>query len=148
MATPAGATAGASTESEERTLRHQIVVVDLDQPQSPQLVKQLRKGEGQLMTDVEHVVNDLIEAGTLKMNAQPVVIVVREQTSFTVELVEGDRPVVVGVVNAFEALRERVDRHAVINNWVGRFAFRASLETSFAFGGGAGLFGSLAVTLV
>ena len=82
MATPAGATAGASTEFEERTLRHQIVVVDLDQPQSPQLVKQLRKGEGQLMTDVEHVVNDLIEAGTLKMNAQPVVIVVREQTSF------------------------------------------------------------------
>jgi hypothetical protein len=82
MATPAGATASASTESQDRILRHQIVVVDLDQPQSPQLVKQLCKGEGQLMTDVERIVNELIEAGTVKTNAQPVVIVVREQTSF------------------------------------------------------------------
>jgi hypothetical protein len=82
MATPEGATASGSTGSQERTLRHQIVVVDLDQPQSSHLVKQLRKGEGRLMTDVEGIINDLIEAGTLKMNAQPVVIVVREQSSF------------------------------------------------------------------
>jgi hypothetical protein len=56
----------------------QIVIVDLEEAQSADRVKQLRKGKGKLMTRVERIVSDLIEAGTVKGTAQPVVIVVRE----------------------------------------------------------------------
>jgi hypothetical protein len=77
------ATATGTTEtSQDRTLKHQIVVVDLNEAQSSQQVKQLRKGQGKLMSNVERIVNDLIEAGTVKSTAQPVVIVVREHMSF------------------------------------------------------------------
>ena len=55
-----------------------IVVVDLDEPQPARLVKRLRKGQGKLMTRVERIVADLVEAGTVRSTAQPVVIVVRE----------------------------------------------------------------------
>jgi hypothetical protein len=41
-----------------------------------------RTAAAKLMTRVERIVNDLIEAGTVKSTAQPVVIVVREHTSF------------------------------------------------------------------
>jgi hypothetical protein len=76
------ATATGAAEPHEKTSKHQIVVVDLDKAQSPQQVKQLGKGQGKLMIHVEHIVNDLIEAGTVKTTAQPVVIVVREHMSF------------------------------------------------------------------
>lgn len=72
------ATSTAERESKEQTSKSQIVVVDLDEPQSAQLVKRLRKGRGKLMTRVERIVGDLVEAGTVKSGAQPVVIVVRE----------------------------------------------------------------------
>jgi hypothetical protein len=55
-----------------------IVVVDLEEPQPSRLVKRLRKGQGKLMTRVERIVADLVEAGTVKSTAQAVVIVVRE----------------------------------------------------------------------
>ncbi|MCC6776903.1 MAG: hypothetical protein IT537_09750 [Hyphomicrobiales bacterium] len=55
-----------------------IVIVDLEDPQTSQRVKQLRKGKGKLLTKVERIVSDLVEAGTVKATAQPVVIVVRE----------------------------------------------------------------------
>jgi hypothetical protein len=58
-----------------------MIVVDLDEPQSSLQVKRLRKGQGRLMAHVERIVNDLIEAGTVKAGAQPVVIVVRETSS-------------------------------------------------------------------
>jgi hypothetical protein len=61
-----------------KPLSHPLVVVDLDEPQSSLHVKRLRKGQGKLMTHVERIINDLIEAGTVKGTAQPVVIVVRE----------------------------------------------------------------------
>jgi hypothetical protein len=77
------ATAGTSTSegSQERALKNQIVVVDIEQLQSSLQVKRLRKGHGKLMNHVERIVNDLIEAGTVKSTAQPVVIVVREYPS-------------------------------------------------------------------
>ena len=56
----------------------QIVVVDLGEPQSQEQVRRLSKGKGKLYKQVERVVDDLIEAGTVKSNAQTVVIVVRE----------------------------------------------------------------------
>jgi hypothetical protein len=41
-------------------------------------VSRLRKGRGKLLTKVERIVSDLVEAGTIKSTAQPVVLVVRE----------------------------------------------------------------------
>jgi hypothetical protein len=67
--------------SKGKSLAHPMVVVDLGEPQSSLQVTRLRKGQGKLMTHVEHIVNDLIEAGTVKSTAQPVVIVVRESSS-------------------------------------------------------------------
>jgi hypothetical protein len=58
--------------------KSQIVVVDLDEPQSPVSVKRLRKGKGKLFNHVERIVKDLVEDGTVKAGAQPIVIVVRE----------------------------------------------------------------------
>jgi hypothetical protein len=75
----------ATSTPEQRESREQdkagkshIVVVDLDEPQSPVAVKRLRKGKGKLFNHVERIVKDLVEDGTVKANAQPVVIVVRE----------------------------------------------------------------------
>jgi hypothetical protein len=82
MAMAPGTTESQDKTSQDKTLKHQIVVVDLNEAQSSQQVKQLRKGQGQLMTHVERIVNELIEAGTVKATAQPVVIVVREHMSF------------------------------------------------------------------
>ncbi len=64
-----------------KTLAHPMIVVDLAEPQPSLQVKRLRKGQGRLMTHVERIVNDLIDAGTVKATAQPVVIVVREYSS-------------------------------------------------------------------
>jgi hypothetical protein len=75
MATPATSTTEAR---ESRDSKSQIVVVDLDQPQSSVLVTRLRKGKGKLFDKVERVVKDLVADGTVKSGAQPVVIVVRE----------------------------------------------------------------------
>ena len=54
------------------------MVVDLDEPQSPVSVKRLRKGKGKLFNHVDRIVKDLVEDGTVKAGAQPIVIVVRE----------------------------------------------------------------------
>ena len=70
-------TSGAEPRHQEKS-GTSIVVVDLDEPQPSRLVKRLRKGQGKLMTRVERIVADLVEAGTVKSTAQPVVIVVRE----------------------------------------------------------------------
>jgi hypothetical protein len=73
-------TATSTTEQreQERTGKSSIVIVDLGEPQSPKLVRRLRKGRGKLLTHVERIIDDLVEAGTVKSTAQPVVIVVRE----------------------------------------------------------------------
>jgi hypothetical protein len=74
------ATATSTTESRERekVSKSQIVVVDLDETQPSRLVSRLRKGKGKLLTRVERIVSELVEAGTIKSPAQPVVLVVRE----------------------------------------------------------------------
>jgi hypothetical protein len=78
MATaPTGSTERESRE-QARAGTSQIVVVDLEEAQSSELIKRLRKGKGKLMNRVERIVNDLVANGTVKSNAQPVVIVVQE----------------------------------------------------------------------
>ena len=59
----------------------QIVVVDLGDAQSPLRVNSLRKGEGDLINHIDRIVGDLVQDGTLKSDAQTVVVVVREFTS-------------------------------------------------------------------
>ena len=55
-----------------------VVVVDLGTPQSSVAVKRLTKGKGALYTKVDKIMKDLVADGTVKADAQPVVIVVRE----------------------------------------------------------------------
>ena len=66
------------TREQDKAGKSHIVVVDLDEPQSPVAVKRLRKGKGKLFNHVERIVKDLVEDGTVKAGAQPIVIVVRE----------------------------------------------------------------------
>jgi hypothetical protein len=68
-------------ESREQASKSHMVVVDLGETQSSVAVKRLRKGRGKLFSHVEQIVKDLIEDGTVKASAQPVVIVVRESLS-------------------------------------------------------------------
>jgi hypothetical protein len=64
--------------SQDRASKASIVVVDLDEPQSSTRIKQLRKGKGKLYTHVQRIIRDLVDDGTVKASAQPIVIVVRE----------------------------------------------------------------------
>lgn len=57
----------------------QLLVVDFGKRQSPKQVKRLRKGRGKLVGRIDQIVADLVEAGTVKSGAQPIVIVVRER---------------------------------------------------------------------
>ena len=66
------------SREQDKASKSQIVVVDLDELQSPVAVKRLRKGKGKLFNHVERIVKDLVDDGTVKASSQPVVIVVRE----------------------------------------------------------------------
>jgi hypothetical protein len=78
MAAPApNATEQRDTREAEKAGKS-LVVVDLGEAQSNVEVKRLRRGKGKLFQHVERIVSDLVEAGTVKASAQPVVIVVRE----------------------------------------------------------------------
>ena len=55
-----------------------LVVVELARRRSPDQVRRLRKGRGKLVIDIEDTVEELVKSGTIKAEAQPVVIVVRE----------------------------------------------------------------------
>ena len=76
MAAPA-AEARAS-EKTSASSSSSMVIVELDEPQSSVAVKRLRKGKGTLYKNVEQIVKDLTDEGTIKSGAQPVVIIVQE----------------------------------------------------------------------
>jgi hypothetical protein len=81
--------ATAATEhGEQHTQREQeaagkspLVMVDLSRRQSPRQIKRLRKGRGVLMERIDEIVEELVESGTIKAGAQPVVILMREKVS-------------------------------------------------------------------
>lgn len=54
------------------------VVLDLGKRRR-KLVRQLRRGEGKLLDDINGAVEELRTAGTLSAAAQPVIVVVREK---------------------------------------------------------------------
>jgi hypothetical protein len=61
------------------------VVVDLGKKSRKQ-IRQLRKGEGKLLDEVQDVVARLKAAGTVDSKAQPLVIVVRQKRRRTTTL--------------------------------------------------------------
>jgi hypothetical protein len=71
-------TAAETRDHDKDKAKQQIVMVDLGRRQSPKQVRRLREGRGKLIEHIEEIVEDLVEAGTVKANAQPVVIIVRE----------------------------------------------------------------------
>ncbi len=69
------------TENRAETYtKPQLLVIDLDRRQTPKQVKRLRKGRGKLLGRIEKIIDELVEAGTVKSDAQPVVVVVREES--------------------------------------------------------------------
>src|SRR6516162_1098021 len=58
-----------------------LVVVELAKRRSAEQVRRLRKGRGKLASDIDEVVNELVESGTIKADTPPVVIVVRESSA-------------------------------------------------------------------
>lgn len=54
------------------------VVLDLGKRRRKQ-VKQLRRGEGKLLDDINGAVEELRTAGTLSATSQPVIVIVREK---------------------------------------------------------------------
>ena len=65
--------------SDRANKSHQLLVVDLGKRQSPKQVKRLRKGRGKLVGRIDQIIAELVDAGTVKAGAQPIVIVVRER---------------------------------------------------------------------
>jgi hypothetical protein len=72
------AAAAAEVRESDKTGKSSMVIVELDEPQSSVAVRRLRKGKGSLFKNVEQVVKDLTDEGTIKAGAQPVVIIVQE----------------------------------------------------------------------
>jgi len=87
MSMAAKGTTAAEHDSEPAHKEHeaagkpQLVLVDLARRQTPRQLKRLRKGRGTLVTRIDEIVEELVSSGTVKANAQPVVIVVREKVS-------------------------------------------------------------------
>jgi hypothetical protein len=85
MVTASSAPAAPASSSEHRESEKSAkshIIVDLGEAQPSTQIRRLRKGKGKLFHHVETIIDDLIEAGTVKSNAQPVVIIVRELPSF------------------------------------------------------------------
>jgi hypothetical protein len=78
MATQPTATEEREQRTPEKQSKSQLVVVELASRRSPEQVRRLRRGRGKLVTDIEDAVEELVKSGTIKADAPPVVIVVRE----------------------------------------------------------------------
>jgi hypothetical protein len=74
----AGSTEYGQSRGCEEAGSSKIVVVDLGEAQSEAQVSGLRVGQGKLINCIERIVDDLVDAGTLKSDAQTVVVVLRE----------------------------------------------------------------------
>ncbi len=73
------------TSASSLTTVHAPVVLDLGKRRRKQ-VKQLRRGEGKLLDDINGAVEELRTAGTLSAVSQPVIVVVREKRRKTKSL--------------------------------------------------------------
>jgi len=78
VATPATPNKEREPPEAGKASKSQLVVVELAKRRSSEQIRRLRKGRGKLVEDIDAAVEELVEAGTIKADAQPVVIVVRE----------------------------------------------------------------------
>ena len=78
MATTASTTEQKESRDPDKGTSSSMVIVELDEPQSAVSLHRLRKGKGKLFHHIETIMKDLVEDGTVKPTAQPVVIVVQE----------------------------------------------------------------------
>ena len=62
----------------KRRSNQPLVVVELNKARDHEQVRRLRKGRGKLVTDIDEVLDELVESGTINDDAHPVIIVVRE----------------------------------------------------------------------
>jgi hypothetical protein len=67
-----------SSRDADKDRASQLVVVELARRRSPEQIKRLRKGQGRLVRDIDDTVHELVKSGTIGVDAQPVVVVVRE----------------------------------------------------------------------
>jgi hypothetical protein len=67
------------TEDTNKTSTKNPIVVDLGKKRR-KLVKELRRGSGKLMDDVQDTLQELRSAGSVAANAQPVIVIVRERS--------------------------------------------------------------------
>jgi hypothetical protein len=67
-----------SQREHEAGKKTQLVLVDLSRRQTPKQISRLRKGRGNLIPRIDKIVEELVDSGTVKAEAQPVVIIVRE----------------------------------------------------------------------
>ena len=58
--------------------QHAPLVVDMGKKRGKQ-IKQLREGRGKLMAEVNTLIDELRQAGSISTSAQPVIIVVRQK---------------------------------------------------------------------
>jgi hypothetical protein len=77
-----GSTESGQSWQRKGTGGSKMVVVDLGDVHSEARVSSLRRGQGELINQIERIVDDLVDAGTLKSGAQTVVVVVRESVPF------------------------------------------------------------------
>ena len=75
----------------EAAKKTQLVLVDLSRRQTPKQISRLRKGRGSLIPRIDKIVEELVESGTVKAEAQPVVIIVRETTTLPWPFVNLDK---------------------------------------------------------
>ncbi|HEY2186341.1 MAG TPA: hypothetical protein VGH39_15225 [Xanthobacteraceae bacterium] len=68
-------------KNETKTSGKSTVVVELSRVRTHEQVRRLRRGRGRLATDIEEVISELAQSGTIKADTPPVVIVVRESTA-------------------------------------------------------------------
>lgn len=78
MATTSSAAAAEPIRKTDTTERSAPVVLDLGKHRRKQ-IKQLRRGEGRLLDDINGAIDELRTVGTIGAAAQPVVIIVREK---------------------------------------------------------------------
>jgi hypothetical protein len=69
------------SKREAKTSDKSVVVVELSRVRSHEQVRRLRRGRGRLATDIDEVINELVQSGTIKADTPPVVVVVRESTA-------------------------------------------------------------------
>ena len=66
------------TPGSSATTRNAPVVLDLGRRRR-KLIRQLRRGEGKLLDDINGAVEELRTAGTLSASSQPVIVVVQQK---------------------------------------------------------------------